>query len=84
LLAGHHGRKAPAVHTHLTFCDVAAAAGRQGQSLDEHTLRAMREVDAVCQVVRGFPSTPGPGPFEAFEFPIRFRIYVSSNTKSLH
>ncbi|MGH9459111.1 MAG: redox-regulated ATPase YchF [Thermoanaerobaculia bacterium] len=43
----------------ITFTDVAAApAGAQGQSLDAQTLAAMREVDALCQVVRGFP---GPG-----------------------
>ena len=47
----------------MTFCDVAAAAaGSQGQSLDEQTLRAMREVDAVCQVVRGFPGSAGEAP----------------------
>jgi len=44
----------------ITFCDVAAAAaGSQGQSLDESTLRAMREVDALCQVVRGFTGAAG-------------------------
>jgi len=47
----------------ITFCDVAAtAAGSHGQSLDEQTLRAMREVDAVCQVVRGFPGPSGEAP----------------------
>jgi len=47
----------------ITFCDVAAAsAGSHGQSLDEATLRAMREVDAVCQVVRGFPGPSGEAP----------------------
>ena len=49
----------------MTFCDVAAAsAGGHGQSLDEATLRAMREVDALCQVVRGFTGAAGeaPGP----------------------
>ena len=44
----------------VSFCDVAAAAaGTQGQSLDDATLRAMREVDALCQVVRGFPGAAG-------------------------
>lgn len=44
----------------ISFCDVAAAAaGAHGQSLDEATLRAMREVDALCQVVRGFPGAAG-------------------------
>jgi GTP-binding protein YchF len=47
----------------ITFCDVAAAsAGSQGQSLDETTLRAMREVDALCQVVRGFTGAAGEAP----------------------
>jgi len=47
----------------ITFCDVAAAsAGSQGQSLDETTLRAMREVDALCQVVRGFAGAAGEAP----------------------
>jgi GTP-binding protein YchF len=47
----------------ISFCDVAAAAaGAQGQSLDEATLRAMREVDALCQVVRGFPGAAGEPP----------------------
>lgn len=44
----------------ISFCDVAAAAaGAHGQSLDDATLRAMREVDALCQVVRGFPGAAG-------------------------
>jgi len=50
----------------ITFCDVAAAAaGSHGQSLDEATLRAMREVDALCQVVRGFTGAAeeAPEPF---------------------
>lgn len=47
----------------ITFCDVAAtAAGSQGQSLDEATLRAMREMDAICQVVRGFAGPTGEAP----------------------
>ncbi|MCE1229781.1 MAG: redox-regulated ATPase YchF [Firmicutes bacterium] len=47
----------------VSFCDVAAsAAGAQGQSLDEQTLRAMREVDALCQVVRGFTDAAGEAP----------------------
>jgi len=47
----------------ITFSDVAAAsAGGHGQSLDEATLRAMREVDALCQVVRGFPGAAGEAP----------------------
>ena len=47
----------------ISFCDVAAAAaGAQGQSLDDATLRAMREVDALCQVVRGFSGSAGEPP----------------------
>ena len=47
-------------YAEIAFCDVAAsAAGAQGQSLDEATLRAMREMDALCQVVRGFDSASG-------------------------
>ena len=44
----------------IAFCDVAAApAGTHGQSLDDSTLRAMREVDSLCQVVRGFRNVEG-------------------------
>lgn len=50
-------------YAEISFCDVAAAAaGAQGQSLDDQTLRAMREVDALCQVVRGFASAAGEAP----------------------
>jgi hypothetical protein len=61
-LAGlYHPRKT--TFAEITFCDVAAAAaGSQGQSLDEQTLRAMREVDALCQVVRGFQGSAGEPP----------------------
>lgn len=61
-LAGlYHPRKTTLAE--ITFCDVAAtAAGSHGQSLDEQTLRAMREVDAICQVVRGFPGPSGDAP----------------------
>lgn len=45
----------------ITFSDVAAAAAH-GQSLDDQTLAAMREVDALCQVVRGFPGPAGEPP----------------------
>src|SRR5262249_43188444 len=44
----------------ITFSDVAAApAGAQTQGLDPGTLSAMREMDALCQVVRGFPDATG-------------------------
>ena len=58
-LAGlYHPKKSTLAE--ITFSDVAAAsAGNQGQSLDETTLRAMREVDALCQVVRGFTGAAG-------------------------
>jgi GTP-binding protein YchF len=47
----------------ITFSDVApASGGSSGHTLDEETLRAMREVDALCQVVRGFPGPAGEPP----------------------
>ena len=47
----------------ITFCDVASAAvAAHGQSLDDQTLAAMREVDALCQVVRGFSAATGEPP----------------------
>ena len=42
-------------YAEITFCDVAVApTPGQGKGLDEQVLRAMREVDALCHVVRGF------------------------------
>ncbi|HKS25214.1 MAG TPA: DUF933 domain-containing protein [Thermoanaerobaculia bacterium] len=46
----------------ITFSDVAAAGGAHGQGLDDQTLAAMREVDALCQVVRGFADAAGAPP----------------------
>jgi ribosome-binding ATPase len=46
----------------ITFSDVAAAGGAQAKSLDDQTLAAMREVDALCHVVRGFPGPAGEPP----------------------
>ncbi len=47
----------------ITFSDVASSAGAaHGQSLDDQTLAAMREVDALCQVVRGFPDAADEPP----------------------
>src|ERR1700693_5863304 len=47
----------------MTFRGVASAAvAAHGQSLDDQTLAAMREVDALCQVVRGFPGAAGEPP----------------------
>ena len=43
-------------YAEIAFSDVAGApAGGEGQGLDEKTLAAMREMDALCHVVRGFP-----------------------------
>ncbi len=58
-LAGlYHPKKT--VYAEITFCDVAAApASGQAKGLDEQVLRAMREVDALCHVVRGFASPAG-------------------------
>lgn len=46
----------------IAFTDVAGGGGTQGQTLDPQTLAAMREVDALCQVVRGFPGAAGEPP----------------------
>ena len=46
----------------ITFTDVAGGGGTHGQTLDAQTLAAMREVDALCQVVRGFPGATGEAP----------------------
>jgi GTP-binding protein YchF len=46
----------------ITFTDVAGGGGTHGQTLDAQTLAAMREVDALCQVVRGFPGAAGEPP----------------------
>ena len=46
----------------ITFSDVAASGAAHGQSLDDQTLAAMREVDALCQVVRGFADAAGAPP----------------------
>ncbi len=48
------------VYAEITFCDVAVAATPgQSKGLDEQILRAMREVDALCHVVRGFANSAG-------------------------
>jgi ribosome-binding ATPase YchF (GTP1/OBG family) len=43
-------------YAEITFSDVAASAGGGGSArgLDRSVLSAMREVDALCQVVRAF------------------------------
>ena len=43
----------------VVFVDVAAPPGVAGRSLDASAIVAMREVDALAAVVRGFPSTEG-------------------------
>jgi ribosome-binding ATPase len=50
-------------YAEVTFCDVAVAtSGGSGTGLDEQILRAMREVDALCHVVRGFTNSAGDAP----------------------
>jgi GTP-binding protein YchF len=50
-------------YAEIAFSDVAAApAGAQTQGLDAQTLVAMREMDALCQVVRGFAGPMGEPP----------------------
>jgi GTP-binding protein YchF len=50
-------------YAEIMFVDVAAtAAGAQTQGLDTQTLTAMREVEALCHVVRGFENAEGGAP----------------------
>ncbi|HEV2722473.1 MAG TPA: DUF933 domain-containing protein [Thermoanaerobaculia bacterium] len=44
----------------ITFSDVAGSGA--GKGLDDQTLAAMREMDALCHVVRGFPDAAGAPP----------------------
>lgn len=60
-LANHYHPKKTTL-AEITFTDVAGGGGTQGQTLDTQTLAAMREVDALCQVVRGFPGPGGEAP----------------------
>jgi len=48
------------VYAEIVFSDVGAAAG--GEGLDRTVLNAMREVDALCQVVRAFDDGTSPTP----------------------
>jgi GTP-binding protein YchF len=58
LAALFHPKKT--TYAEITFCDVAVApTPGQGKGLDEQVLRAMREVDALCHVVRGFTDAAG-------------------------
>ena len=66
------------VYAEITFCDVAvAAAAGASKGLDEQILRAMREVDALCHVVRGFANAAGDAPQplnEARDFEIEMNL----------
>lgn len=46
-------------YAEVTFSDLA---GGHGDSIDRAQLNAMREVDALCQVVRAFPGAAGEPP----------------------
>jgi len=48
----------------ITYAEVAFTdlGGAGGEGLDRTVLNAMREVDALCQVVRGFPDAAGDAP----------------------
>jgi ribosome-binding ATPase len=47
----------------IAFSDVATSApGSQTQGLDDQVLSAMREVDALCHVLRGFDGAEGDSP----------------------
>jgi len=60
LAAIHNPKKITLAEIH--FVDVAAPPGAGGRSLDTSALPAMREVEALVQVVRAFPSEDGkPG-----------------------
>ena len=45
-------------YAEITFTDVAGAA----EGIDRATLNAMRPLDALCQVVRGFANAAGDAP----------------------
>jgi GTP-binding protein YchF len=65
-------------YAEIAFSDVAAApAGGEGQGLDEKTLAAMREMDALCHVVRGFAGPTGEAPrplSEAKDFEVEMNL----------
>jgi GTP-binding protein YchF len=48
------------LYAETTFSDLAEAGAAKG--LDRATLNAMRDVDALCQVLRGFPDELGAAP----------------------
>ncbi len=47
-------------YAETTFTDLAATGASKG--IDRATLNAMRDVDALCQVLRGFPNELGEAP----------------------
>ncbi len=53
-------------YAEVTFTDLANPGGAAGSAdrggLDRATLNAMRDVDALCQVLRGFPDAAGAAP----------------------
>lgn len=51
----------------IMFVDMPAPPGAGPRSLDPQALAAMREVDALVQVVRGFPAEDGTAPDPAGE-----------------
>jgi len=65
-------------YAEIAFSDVAGApASSEGQGLDEKTLAAMREMDALCHVVRGFPGPSGEAPrplSEAKDFEVEMNL----------
>lgn len=60
LAAIHKPRKT--TFAEVVFVDVAAPPGAGGRSLDPSAIAAMREVDALVQVVRVFPAEDGKAP----------------------
>ena len=65
------------VYAEITFCDVALAPTPGQKGLDEQVLRAMREVDALCHVVRGFTNAAGEATqpiTEAHDFEIEMNL----------
>jgi hypothetical protein len=51
-------------YAEITFTDLGGAGG---EGVDRKVLNAMREVDALCQVVRAFPDTAGEPPHPLVE-----------------
>jgi GTP-binding protein YchF len=60
LAAIHNPKKV--TFAEIVFVDVAAPPGAGGRSLDASALPAMREVEALVQVVRAFPTEDGHAP----------------------